>query len=103
VCTIFQFCDCPVSQLTTDDTTTILLAICLVVLSIWLYVQLANEFLSAPPPPGPKCLLLLGNLMDLPQLQPYVTFAKWVKYTVSIFKFLLSLPEANATCTQAEL
>jgi hypothetical protein len=64
-------------SLTMNDSTTILFAIWLVVLSIWLYVQLGKKSPQVPLPPGPKGLPLLGNLMDLPRLQPFVTFAKW--------------------------
>ncbi|KAK7029624.1 hypothetical protein VNI00_014322 [Paramarasmius palmivorus] len=33
----------------------------------------------APLPPGPKGLPILGNALDFPQSQPWVTFAQWAK------------------------
>ena len=30
-----------------------------------------------PGPPGPKGLPILGNVLDMPQQHPYLTFAQW--------------------------
>lgn len=37
---------------------------------------------SAPPPPlppGPAGLPLIGNVLDIPQVQPHITYMEWAK------------------------
>lgn len=58
------------------DSITTLLGVALGALLIIFYSQTGKKRSRAPLPPGPKGLPLLGNIADLPQSQPWTTFAK---------------------------
>ncbi|KAJ6561144.1 cytochrome P450 [Mycena vulgaris] len=61
-----------------QDQKTVILALGAAALLVTLhYVKPKNK--RAPFPPGPKGLPILGNIADLPQSQPWLTFSQWAK------------------------
>ncbi|KAJ7493305.1 cytochrome P450 [Mycena galericulata] len=61
-----------------QDEKTIILALGAAALIVTLYYVRPKK--NVPPfPPGPKGVPVLGNVVDLPQSQPWVTFSRWAK------------------------
>lgn len=50
---------------------------CLASLALFILVRLFSSKQPAPLPPGPRGLPLLGNVLDMPSAQEWLTFAKW--------------------------
>ena len=70
------------------DSGNILLALAALAVTLVVYGQLTKKRLPAPLPPGPKGLPLLGNILDLPQSEPWKTFGSWGdKYGERLFRF----------------
>ncbi|KIM67833.1 hypothetical protein SCLCIDRAFT_1189995 [Scleroderma citrinum Foug A] len=53
------------------------LDICLAGVGVYLVKQILSKRNRAPFPPGPKQLPLLGNMLDMPSIKPWLTFAEW--------------------------
>jgi hypothetical protein len=66
-----------------------LLDIALLVLGLVLLKKALSRPSAAPLPPGPRRLPLLGNLLDMPTSQEWLTFANWGKKWGTLFVFLL--------------
>ncbi|KAG1874758.1 cytochrome P450 [Suillus subalutaceus] len=52
---------------------------CLVGIGVYLLMRVFKKKNPAPYPPGPPGLPLVGNVLDIPQAKPWLTFAKWGK------------------------
>lgn len=51
-----------------------------------------------PLPPGPKGLPLIGNALDLPKSQPWITFTEWSKVRIVLaatYGGLLNVPRSQ--------
>jgi len=59
-----------------DSYSTLFLGVGLII-STFVYLGRQEKGSSAPLPPGPKGLPFLGNVADLPQTQPWITFSKF--------------------------
>jgi hypothetical protein len=57
--------------------TLIWLDLCLVGIGAYLVKQVLNKNPSYPP--GPRGWPLVGNIQDIPQIKPWLTFAEWDK------------------------
>ncbi|KAG1749707.1 cytochrome P450 [Suillus paluster] len=53
--------------------------LCLVGLGVYLVMQAPTKKNLAPYPPGPPGLPLVGNVLDVPHIKPWLTFADWGK------------------------
>ncbi|KAG1892813.1 cytochrome P450 [Suillus subluteus] len=53
--------------------------ICLVGIGVYLLMRVFKQKNPAPYPPGPPGLPLVGNVLDIPQVKPWLTFTKWGK------------------------
>ncbi|KAG2070197.1 cytochrome P450 [Suillus decipiens] len=62
----------------TPNTTVTWLDICLAAIGTYLVKQVLNKN-PAPYPPGPRGWPLIGNIRDMPQIKPWLTFAEWGK------------------------
>ncbi|RPD72903.1 cytochrome P450 [Lentinus tigrinus ALCF2SS1-7] len=63
-----------------DGTSTVsaaAVAVAIAFTSYLVYRSISVSRSPAPLPPGPKPLPLVGNVLDLPQSQPWETFSKW--------------------------
>lgn len=65
-----------------------LLDIALLILGVVLLKKVFSRLSAAPLPPGPRRLPLLGNLLDMPTSQEWLTFANWGKKWGTLFIFL---------------
>ncbi|KAG2070199.1 cytochrome P450 [Suillus decipiens] len=54
------------------------LDLCLAAIGAYLIKQVLNKN-PAPYPPGPRGWPLIGNIRDMPQIKPWLTFAEWGK------------------------
>ncbi|KAG1804551.1 cytochrome P450 [Suillus subaureus] len=54
------------------------LDLCLAGIGAYLVKQVLNKNLT-PYPPGPRGWPLVGNIQDIPQIKPWLTFAEWGK------------------------
>jgi len=55
------------------------LDLCLGGVSIYLIKRVLTKKNPAPYPPGPPSRPLVGNIPDMPQEKPWLTFADWGK------------------------
>ncbi|OJA07969.1 hypothetical protein AZE42_13541, partial [Rhizopogon vesiculosus] len=55
------------------------LDICLAGVGAYLVKQVFTKKNPAPYPPGPPGWPLIGNISDMPHVQPWLTFAEWGK------------------------
>ncbi|KAG1852855.1 cytochrome P450 [Suillus subalutaceus] len=55
------------------------LVLCLVGVGVYLVKQVFSKKNPAPYPPGPPGWPLVGNITDVPNIKPWLTFAKWGK------------------------
>jgi len=55
------------------------LNLCLVGVGVYLVKQIFTKKNPAPYPPGPPGWPLVGNISDMPQVKPWLTFAEWGK------------------------
>jgi cytochrome P450 len=63
------------------------LDIILAALGLYLVKKMLEK--SYPPfPPGPKGLPLVGNMLDMPKMQEWITFAKWGQQYGTYLSFL---------------
>lgn len=49
----------------------------LAALGLFILKSLLRLRRRAPPPPGPRGLPLIGNILDMPTEQEWLTFAQW--------------------------
>ena len=69
-----------------------LVDLCLAALALFILTRLFSAKRPAPLPPGPKGLPLLGNVLDMPSEQEWLTFAKWGEVWGMIFFLLCAVP-----------
>jgi hypothetical protein len=65
------------------------LNLCLVTAGVYVVKQLFTKKNPAPYPPGPQRLPIIGNILDMPRLKPWLTFTEWGK---NYGKYLTSCP-----------
>ena len=53
------------------------LDLCLAGIGLYLVKRVLTKKPSAPFPPGPKGMPLVGNIADMPSVKPWLTFAQW--------------------------
>ncbi|KAA1465965.1 cytochrome P450 [Dentipellis sp. KUC8613] len=76
----------------------------LAVLGIYLIKRLLSRRASAPYPPGPKGLPLIGNVLDMPTSQEWKVFTQWgEKYGGIIYLNLLGQPMILLNSLQATM
>lgn len=51
--------------------------LCLTVVGVYLVKKVAIKKNPTPYPPGPRGWPLIGNILDMPRVKPWVTFTKW--------------------------
>lgn len=61
------------------DSATILFTAGFIILVVLLYGKVNSKPIPAPFPPGPRGLPFLGNAVDLPKTQPWITYSNWGK------------------------
>lgn len=55
------------------------LDLCLACVGVYLLKQVLNKKNPAPYPPGPSGWPLIGNVLDMPHIKPWLTFTEWGK------------------------
>jgi hypothetical protein len=51
--------------------------LCLTGVGVYLVKQVVIKKNSTPYPPGPRGWPLIGNILDMPRIKPWVTFTEW--------------------------
>ena len=49
-------------------------------LAVWFLMKFLFSKARAPSPPGPRPLPIIGNVLDVPQKEPWVSFTEWGKH-----------------------
>jgi hypothetical protein len=53
--------------------------LCLTGVGVYLVKQVVTKKSTAPYPPGPQGWPLIGNILDMPRIKPWLTFTEWGK------------------------
>jgi hypothetical protein len=74
-----------------------LLDLSLAALALFILTRFFSARQPAPLPPGPKGLPVLGNILDMPSEQEWLTFAKWGETwgNTSILPFSVALSSSQ--------